>query len=364
MDFHNVKFLIHCPLLILDLKLKVRGVIIVKKENEYADLIQLAKHVLLNYNIKPDKLEIIQNDKEKKLWKFSNNNKTMCLKTLRQTKNKVIFTVNAQIYIFNKGGNVPEVYLNSEGNPITEYMDKLFVLYEWIDSRPLDFNKPLDLCLGLEGIAKFHKFSKGYTPPKNAGTSSKLGRWSEQYKSMKNRMLKWKESAQNSLPNPSYSSYLNNIDFIIEMCNKALIDLKKSSYHVLTSIQIEESSLCHQDYGTGNALVSDNGVYVIDLDGVTYDLPLRDLRKIIVKRMEVNGKWEKDILDRILNWYEKYNPLSLKEKELLKIDLLFPHCFFGRTKNIFKKNKLESVDKICKVTELEKSKIHVLEEWY
>jgi spore coat protein I len=42
--------------------------------------------------------------------------------------------------------------------------------------------------------------------------------------------------------------------------------------------------LCHQDYGKGKRLThSRGGVYVIDLDGVTFDLPSRDLRKIIGK---------------------------------------------------------------------------------
>jgi spore coat protein I len=42
---------------------------------------------------------------------------------------------------------------------------------------------------------------------------------------------------------------------------------------------IPRTVLCHQDYGKGNALLTDEGVMVIDLDNVSFDLPARDLRK-------------------------------------------------------------------------------------
>lgn len=343
--------------------MRERKVLVMVIRNTLGELIEIANKVLSKYNITPENTKIIQNEGLKTLWKFTHNNEIMCLKRLRHSKDKATFSVNAQLYIYNNGGNVPKVYLNFEGQPITEYMGQIFVLYEWINGRDLNFTRPLDFNLGLEGLAKFHKVSKGYVAPEGARVSFKLGKWPEQYKSMRNRMIKWKEQAKVNISKPSYSSYLNYIDYIIELCNKAINDLQKSSYDVLTGIKFQESSLCHQDYGTGNAIVSTNGVYVIDLDGVTYDSPVRDLRKIIGKRAEKHGKWERADIETILQCYEKSNKLSPEEKDVLKIDLMFPHWFFGTVKNIFLKNKLVNPGKIAKIANLEQSKLSVLNQW-
>jgi len=328
------------------------------------DLFELASSVLLNYDIIPDSIKIIQNKRLKTLWKFSYNDEVMCLKRLRHTVDKALFSVNAQIYIYNKGGNVPRIYLNSKGDAITEYMNQLFVLYGWIDGRDLNFSKLSDLSLAVEGLSKFHRASVGYRPPENARVSYKLGKWPEQYRSMQKRMTEWKDLALLKEGQPGYSCYLKYVDSITQMADTAIDALQESSYNLLTGIEFYQSPLCHQDYGEGNALLSEQEVYVLDLDGVTYDLPVRDLRKLTGKRMEDTDEWKEDMIESILGWYERNNTLSKQEKELLKIDLLFPHWFFGVVKNLFKKNKHVKDSKIQRVARLEQSKLSILQDLF
>jgi CotS family spore coat protein len=338
----------------------MKGMWIMKINNTTGELIDIANNVLAQYNITPKNIKIIQNDGLKSLWKFSYNNEIMCLKRLRHTKEKATFTVNAQIYIESQGGKVPKIFLNSKKEPIAEYMGQLFVLYEWIDGRDLNFTKNDDFVNGIEALAEFHVVSKGYIPPEDAKISFKLGKWIKQYTSMTNRMIKWKEIAKSNPSNPSYKSYLEHIDSIIKLCNKAIEALENSSYKDLTNIELHESTMCHQDYGSGNAMLASKGVYIIDLDGVTYDFPARDLRKIIGKRAEKRGYWDKSDITEILSHYEKNNKLSKEQKEMLKIDLSFPHWFFGAVKNIFSKNKNVNPSKISKIAKLEQSKIDVI----
>ncbi|WP_458783365.1 CotS family spore coat protein [Vallitalea sediminicola] len=334
-----------------------------KINNTTIELKDISANVLNQYNIRPNDISIIQNEGLKTLWKFTHKNQIMCLKRFRHTKEKMTFSVNAQRYIHKKGGKVPSVYPNSLGEYITEYMGQLFVLYEWIDGRDLNFTRAKDFTNGIEGLGYFHLISKGYRAPEGAKISSKLGRWPEQYNSMKKRMLKWKDVAKTSTTSSSYRVYLECIDDIIDLCDKAIIALEQSSYGRLTNIDLHESSLCHQDYGSGNAVLSEKGIFVIDLDGVTYDLPARDLRKIIGKRAEKRGKWDIDDINFILSYYDKNNKLTKEEKEVLKIDLMFPHWFFGTIKNIFSKNKQVNPGKIAKIAKLEKEKIAVLSHW-
>ena len=145
----------------------------------------LALDVLKNYDISPSTVTVIQSGGIKTIWKIRTDSETVCLKRLKQTYDKALFSVNAQIYIKNKGGNVPGIMLNKNNQPITIYNDQLFVVYEWLNGRDLNFGTSKDLEPAVKGLAKFHMFSKGYNPVENSRTSSKLGKSPEQYASMK-----------------------------------------------------------------------------------------------------------------------------------------------------------------------------------
>lgn len=334
-----------------------------KINNTHDELVKIFKNVISNYNVDCSNTKVIQNEGLKTIWKFDNRGKPVCLKRFRHTKEKIIFSVNAQRYIEQRKGLVPKVYPNKHGEYITEYNGQLFVLYEWITGRDLNFTRTVDFRMGIEGLAMFHKATKGYKAPECAKISSKLGRWPEQYNSMKKRMLKWKDVANSSKSNNSYKYYLNYIDDVITLCNNALHELELSSYNKLTDINLYEASLCHQDYGSGNAVLAGDKVYIIDLDGVTYDLEMRDLRKIIGKRAEKRGSFDINDINMILSYYEKYNKLTIEEKKILKADLLYPHWFFGTIKNMFSKNKPVNPSKIVKIAKLEKEKTKILDKW-
>ena len=329
-----------------------------------SSLNQLANDVLLNYGMKVEEFKIIQNSGLKTIWKFDYNGKTMCLKRLRHSKERALFSVNAQVYIQNKAGHVPSIYLNNDKDPLTEYNDQLFVVYEWIDSKDLNFGKPEDFKIAMQALAKFHIESIGYIPPKEAKVSSKIGEWKNQYESMKKRMLKWKGEASNNLENKSHKAYFDNIDSVIEVADLSIEMLEKSSYFDICDNELHEFTLCHQDYGVGNVIYSNDGPYVIDLDGVTYDLVIRDLRKIIGKKMQKGGVWKENIIKTTLSYYEKYNKLSPEMLELLKIDLIYPHWFFGDVKNLYKKNKSVSANKIESIAKLELSKMNLLKDLF
>ncbi|WP_246552550.1 CotS family spore coat protein [Vallitalea pronyensis] len=335
-----------------------------KVTNSLSELMDIASHVLSKYNIVPQDIKVIQNDGLKSLWRFNYNGETLCLKRLRHTLEKATFSVNAQRHIYTKGGKVPKIHLNTSGEAITIHNEQLFVLYEWIHGRDLNFTKSADFVRGIEGLAAFHAMSTGYQAPEGAKISTKLGRWVDQYTSMRNRMEKWKGIASENPSHSGYKTYLQYIDGIIALCNQAIEQLEKSSYGQLTNKALHESTMCHQDYGSGNAIGTTDDVYIIDLDGVTYDLPARDLRKIIGKRAEKRGKWELDDIHNILAMYNKNNLLSSEDKEVLKIDMLFPHWFFGTIKNIFAKNKSVNPGKIAKIAKLEQQKIAILNQWH
>ncbi|MBU3144402.1 CotS family spore coat protein [Clostridium sp. CF012] len=332
-------------------------------KNLLVDYPGLAEKVLLEYKIMPENLKLFQSKGLKTLWRFMYKNTTLCLKRLNQSLEQALFSVNAQIYIFKNGGNVPKVYPNAKGNPITEYNGQLFVLYSWIDGRDMNLEDPKDLALALQSLSKFHADSIGYEPPTTAIISSKLGNWPKQYESMKNRMLKIKEVCIQNPNNTSFSTYVKTVGPIVEICDKTINLINNSPYNALCSIKQNKSCLCHQDFGTGNVMLSQKTGFVIDLDSVTYDLPARDLRKIIGKRMMKFNDFSIKNIETILNFYEININLSPTHREVLKIDLMFPHWFFGLIKTIHKSDEVINSDKISSIAKFEQNKFSVLQKW-
>jgi len=331
-------------------------------KNPNMDLSKLASSVLEEYGIEPENISVVQSANIKTVWRIKTKDRELCLKRLKHPLDKALFSVNAQDFIYNHGGNVAGIIRDKEGNLIHSFNDQLFVVYEWLYGRDLSFVNADDLKSALHGLAKFHIASKGYVAPEGAKVSSKLGRWPEQYKSMADKLSSWKEASLGKPASASVNAYLKNVDEMLDICHRAMELLNASKYAELAGENSKSAVLCHQDYGKGNALFTDNGVYVIDLDGVTWDHPGRDLRKIIGKLSENRGAWSLDQIEKILDWYSEINPLSTADRELIYIDLMYPHWFFGLVKNIFKNNKSESPSKIEKTARLETSKVPFLAE--
>lgn len=316
----------------------------------------IALNVLKKYGIVPDEFKLIQSGTIKAVWKLSTQGKQLCLKRLNKSYEKALFSVNAQIYIKASGGKVAGVIKSPSGESIVNYNDELFVLYEWIDGKDMYFDEARDLLEAVGGLAAFHIAAKGYIPPPGSEVSTKLGKWPSQYESMQKKLAVWKEEAAKLPDQPQNTSYLKYADSMISLAAEAREMLSKSHYAEYSKEGSPYVVLCHQDFGKGNCLSTPEGVYILDLDGVTYDLPARDLRKIIGKNAENKGQWQAKSIDGIIRRYSEINPLDEKEIEILYIDLLFPHWFFGLVKNKFQKGKSIKPSEIEKIAKLEESK--------
>ncbi len=320
----------------------------------------IARTVLAEYDVTPVKIQIIQQGGIKTVWKVISKNGVTCLKRLNKSLDKALFSAEAQKYIKANGGFVPCIIANRDGELITNFHDELFVLYEWVEGAQLKFQNKDDFMAAMKGLGIFHKSSKGYKPPKDARVSTKLAKWPDQYRSMLGRMNEWRKISQQKAGAAVYDAYLKWIDEILALGEKARAYLESSSYHELSCAGSSSVVLCHQDYGKGNALLTPEGVCVLDLDGVTFELPARDLRKIILKTMESQDDWNEGTMKNIISWYEKGNALTGNDKKMIFIDTLFPHAFFGSVKNQFQKSKSVNPSSIEKIGRLEMSKLSIL----
>ncbi|MGE5398029.1 MAG: CotS family spore coat protein [Chitinophagales bacterium] len=320
------------------------------------NLINLGSQVLKTYELCPDDLRPIQSGEIRTIWKFKSGEKLYCLKRLKRTPGKAAFTVEAQNYIARRKGLVAPIVANIKGQSITEFNGELFVVYEWIEGRDLNFSQLADLKRAVQGLADFHLASEGYKPPAGCEISSKLGRWPYHYRDMITRLETWRKANNNSTQAKINRVFNENADEMIRLGQKCITLLEQSAYSKWVKQLEDKPILCHQDFGAGNCLWTKKGLYVLDLDGVTFDLPVRDLRKIILKRMSVLSKWDGTLMTQIVNWYCEKNPLTSEQLKVLYIDLLFPHEFHDTAKNPFLKGKSIDSAQIIKAARLARSK--------
>ncbi|MHB9096008.1 MAG: CotS family spore coat protein [Eubacteriales bacterium] len=324
------------------------------------NLALLADEVISFYNVIPETIKIVQGRGIKTVWKMETATGPVCLKRLRKTEEEAVFSINAQQYMAGKGAKVPAIYPTKSGSLYLNRNGEIFVLYQWIGGNAIHMDKREDLSRAVTGIAEFHRDSAGYIPPRGCKVSSELGRWPHNYEFKKQQLLDWKATAAEKPTDPTYKIFAANVNFFVELAEQTLTLLKKSAYSDWVKEIEAKGNLCHQDYGDGNALWTAEGICVLDLDGVTFDLPARDLRKIITKRMTKQGSWNTNIIHNITGWYSTSNPLTSEQLKVLYIDLLFPHEFHNIAKNPFMKQKLTKPDKITEVVKLEKQKINLI----
>lgn len=235
-------------------------------------------------------------------------------------------------------------------------------LYHWVGGSDLDMvENPEHLDEGLRGLAQFHKDFVGFIPSINYQTYNRMGVWPDHYEKMLDEIKQWK--AESEERNTAFHlAYLKIVDEMSAMADQAIQLLEISCYSEWVQEIGEYGYMCHQDYGKGNALLTEKGVYVLDLDNLAYDIPLRDVRKLIGRRMEELEHWDSAGVEYLISCYESIFPLTPEQRKIIYIDLLFPHKFYGYVKKPFKKKESGEEKKLFKCYKFEIEKMVVLKQ--
>ncbi|MDQ0861168.1 CotS family spore coat protein [Bacillus sp. V2I10] len=303
---------------------------------EEAKLVKLAEYIIGSWDVQVDRIEVIQGGQMALVWKIHTSNGPVCLKRIHRPEKKALFSINAQNYLAEKGGRVPGIIRNKQNDLFTKQGPFLFVLYDWIEGGVFDLAVDPDLEVVMKGLAEFHLWSEGYHPPEGIPVFKKLGRWPNHYIKRCQQMESWKVIAQNTPDNPFSQLYLQEIDYFIEQGRQTLDRLMNSKYVPWIEEQSANPTLCHQDYGAGNTVLGNDGkIWVIDLDTVSYDLPIRDLRKMIIPLLDTTGVWDESRFQLMMNAYESVNPLTSEQKEVMYIDMLFPYEMYDIAREKF-----------------------------
>ncbi|WP_078409822.1 CotS family spore coat protein [Priestia abyssalis] len=298
---------------------------------------QMGREVLHHYDFSVSDIQIVTTkaDKGGAIWKLETNKGPKSLKLLHRRPTRSLFSLGAQEYLVDvQKARVPPIVKTKDGINYVEAGGKLWFVAEWIESlAPVtkDLEGAKHLCYAL---GEFHRLTKGYVPPKQAENASRLYKWLKGYEKIIFKMDWFRTIAKAYDEMPASSAVLSVVDQFEEQARKSLERLQQSSYLDLTKHGNAYWGLVHQDYGWSNGQMGSNGMWVIDLDGVAYDLPIRDLRKLITGTMADLFNWDVTWIREMIKAYHEANPISTELYDILMIDLSLPNEFYKNIKEM------------------------------
>ena len=301
------------------------------------ELEELARKVCESYDMQVDQMTLITSkpDKGGAIWRIDTNHGARSLKVLHRTPERSLFSVAAQEYVVGNGGRVPAIIHTKDDRNSVVAGGKLWIVTDWIvELAPvakIDLEGSMTLC---HGLGEFHQWTKGYVPPPEAGKSSRIYKWESQYQKIMSK-ISWFRHLANAYPDTEASAHLLSVlDMFEGQAQDIFKRFQASSYSKMVRKGGSHWGLAHQDYGWSNGQMGPGGIWVIDLDGVAFDLPIRDLRKIITSTMDDMGAWDIAWIRGVIEASHQANPLDRETFELLWLDMAFPNEFYKHTKEI------------------------------
>ncbi len=302
------------------------------------ELEAMAYEVIKEYDMSVSELLLITTkpDKGGAIWKIQTNHGPRSLKVLHRTPARSLFSVGAQQYLVEKGARVPALIPDRRGELSVERGGKLWIVTDWIEpltpAAKVDLTGAQQLCFGL---GEFHKHSQGYTPPKGAVNATRLHRYPMSYYKILNKLDWFRHIATLYSDLPASQKLLSLISKYAQQARNAMYTLEQSPYKELVQRGEATWGFAHQDYGWSNGQVGPDGqIWIIDLDGVAFDLPIRDLRKLMTSTMEDMGQWDLAWIRGMIDAYHQSNPIEPELMQVLLIDMAMPNEFYKHVKEV------------------------------
>jgi len=274
-------------------------------------------------------------DKGGAIWRIETDHGPRSLKQLHRMPARSLFSVGAQIYLKEQGARVPGIVMTRDHQPCVEIAQKLWIVTDWIEplvpASKVDLEGATQLCFGL---GEFHRHSVGYVPPIGAQMSTRLRRWPRVFKKVQTKIGWFRHLGEAYSEMAGSASLLAVVGKYEEQARQALERLELSPYGLLVERGNAFWGLAHQDYGWSNGQVGDGGVWVIDLDGVAFDLPIRDLRKLITSTMDDFGYWDVEWMRAMIAAYDDAHSIEPDLYQVLLADMALPNEFYKHVKEI------------------------------
>lgn len=290
--------------------------------------------------------------KDKKgVWWIKTADRTYILKKMSNSEDTVKFILDAVRHLEKNGILLPATVKTADNRDYVNVNGVCYVIFEAIEGRNPSYDSPRELNSIVRELAKFHKASKGYSPPSDCKPKYHMGLWVEDYREQIEEINEYyKKELTKTEHEPIDKIIISEFPYFYDRACKAIAGLEGADYREWVVQSMKSGSLCHQDFAAGNLIMkSPDRIYVIDIDSVTVDIPARDIRKLLNKVMKKAGKWDTELTRNMFKAYQSENPLTASQWRVVKLDLMFPHLFIGAVnKYIYRRDAEWTTEKYLK----------------
>ena len=328
---------------------------------------EVVKKVIAHYPVKVEQIYLLSFKGKKAVWSILTDVGEVIMKKVPFPEDEIRFMVQAIDYLKANGVHTPGVLRTSSGEGFVVSEGEYFVVFEAVHGRSPEYEFDNELDMIMKGMATFHKASKGITSPTGDFPSFLLTEWKTDMQKRKDRLTQWKnERSQATDLNKFDELFLANYDELIKQADTAMQMLEAPIFDEWVEETKKTHTLCHQDYAAGNLMIaSDGNMYVYDMDSLTVDLPVRDIRKIFNKVMKKLKSWDIEKMIKMMKAYQEVNPLTKEQYHILVAEILYPHLFYGQVSKYYQNRDPKwtfhkHVTKLTDMIETEKSKAAVL----
>ncbi|WP_171687070.1 CotS family spore coat protein [Paenibacillus planticolens] len=297
----------------------------------------ILKKVVSQYPLKVKSISLLSDKGKKAVWSIQTDKGELIMKKVPFDETHIDFMLHAIRYLRGNGVNTPDVLKTGSGQGYVKLDGEYFVLFETVYGRSPEYENDSDLSLILKGMANFHRASRGIESPNGFYPSYLLTKWKSDLQTRMERLATWKEQRQQVKNKNEFDRlFLANVDTFLQQARAALTTLNQPCFVQWVKETEATKTLCHQDFAAGNLVVGRDGkLYVYDMDSLTVDLPVRDLRKILNKVMKKGGSWSLPTMLKMMKAYQQVNPLTKDQYLVLGADIQFPHLFYGQVSKYY-----------------------------
>ena len=329
---------------------------------------EVVKKVMAYYPVKVKDIYLLSFKGKKAVWSIETNIGELILKKVPFHANHITFMVYVIDHLRNNGVYTPDVIKTKTGEKFLKLDNEYFVVFEAVHGRSPEYEHENELMMILKGMATFHKASKGIESPTGSFPSFLLTEWKSDFKRRYERLVALKEQVLQAAEHNQFDQlFLQNVDTFLSHCQTAMTKLEHPAFDSWVEQTKVAKTLCHQDYAAGNLLIGEDGnLYVYDMDSLTVDLPIRDMRKILNKVMKKETAWDLEKMIKMMKAYQEENPLTEEQYHIFAAELLFPHLFYGQVTKYYEKREAKwtfhkHISKLNDMIATEQSKISVIQ---
>lgn len=281
----------------------------------------------------------------RKVFLLSTDEGNKILKRVNYSVERIEFISESLDYLKKSYKNIISYNKLKNNLNYIKWKDGTYIVMDILDGREASFSNPVEIELCAENIALMHNAAGGIT-------SYLRGRYKKDFRD-KSFKLKLEKAAKDfeyiktvvdkyEYKNEFDKLFLSNADKYINQIKNTERDIDESSYEKLRNND-DNIVICHNDLAYHNFLIKNSEVNIIDFDYMTLDLRICDISDFLLKAIK-NSAFDIDKMILAMNSYEKVNPLTKEEKELIYIYLEFPKDIYSITTDYYFKRKKWTYD--------------------